>query len=110
MWRFCCFRILNIFLLFAIFFVSSFLPFLFSCYFCFRLLSINFFLKVVILLLYSLTYCFVHRVFSKALKFYMHDVTVQPDRADTWAAMALARKSRLENKLNAVIFRLYSII
>ena len=40
--------------------------------------------------------------FSKALKFYMHDVTVQPDRADTWAAMALARKSRLENKLNAV--------
>ena len=32
----------------------------------------------------------------------MHDVTVQPDRADTWAAMALARKSRLENKLNAV--------
>ena len=41
-------------------------------------------------------------VFSKALKFYMHDVTVQPDRADTWAAMALARKSRLENKLNAV--------
>ena len=39
---------------------------------------------------------------SKALKFYMHDVSVQPDRADTWAAMALARKRRLENKLNAV--------
>lgn len=44
--------------------------------------------------------------FSKALKFYMHDVTVQPDRADTWAAMALARKSRLENKLNAVNYYL----
>ena len=41
-------------------------------------------------------------LFSKALKFYMHDVSVQPDRADTWAAMALARKRRLENKLNAV--------
>ena len=34
----------------------------------------------------------------------MHDVSVQPDRADTWAAMALARKSRLENKLNAVVY------
>jgi len=44
---------------------------------------------------------FKNKEFSKALKFYMHDVTVQPDRADTWAAMALARKSRLENKLNA---------
>lgn len=44
---------------------------------------------------------FKNKEFSKALKFYMHDVTVKPDRADTWAAMALARKSRLENKLNA---------
>ncbi|XP_078360870.1 calcineurin-binding protein cabin-1-like isoform X1 [Oculina patagonica] len=44
---------------------------------------------------------FKNKEFSKALKFYMHDITVQPDRADTWAAMALARKSRLENKLNA---------
>lgn len=44
---------------------------------------------------------FKNKEFSKALKFYMHDVSVQPDRADTWAAMALARKSRLENKLNA---------
>ncbi|RMX51696.1 hypothetical protein pdam_00008112, partial [Pocillopora damicornis] len=46
---------------------------------------------------------FKNKEFSKALKFYMHDVSVQPDRADTWAAMALARKRRLENKLNAVI-------
>ncbi|KAJ7387336.1 Calcineurin-binding protein cabin-1 [Desmophyllum pertusum] len=44
---------------------------------------------------------FKNKEFSKALKYYMHDVSVQPDRADTWAAMALARKSRLENKLNA---------
>ncbi|XP_048581850.1 calcineurin-binding protein cabin-1 isoform X3 [Nematostella vectensis] len=44
---------------------------------------------------------FKNKEFSKALKFYTHDVCVQPDRSDSWAAMALARKSRLENKLNA---------
>ena len=54
----------------------------------------------------KIDYIFQLFFFSKALKFYMHDVTVQPDRADTWAAMALARKSRLENKLNAVNYRL----
>ncbi|XP_031557657.1 calcineurin-binding protein cabin-1-like [Actinia tenebrosa] len=44
---------------------------------------------------------FKNKEFSKALKFYTHDICVQPNRSDSWAAMALIRKSRLESKLNA---------
>ena len=45
---------------------------------------------------------FKNKEFSKALKFYMHDVSINPDRFQSWAAMALARGSRLEEKINQV--------
>jgi len=41
-------------------------------------------------------------VCSKAIKHYMLDLCVCVDRFDSWAGMALARHSRLENKLSAV--------
>ena len=44
---------------------------------------------------------FKNKEFSKAIKFYMHDICVCPNRFDTWAAMALARRSRLDLKLNS---------
>ena len=47
---------------------------------------------------------FKNKEFNKALKFYMHDVCIQPARFQSWAAMALTRGSKLEEKLNQVIF------
>lgn len=44
---------------------------------------------------------FKNKEFSKAIKFYIHDICANPDRFDTWAAMALARQVRLEDKLRA---------
>ena len=41
-------------------------------------------------------------VYSKAIKFYIHDLCVNPARFDAWAGMALARSSRLEQRLNSV--------
>ena len=41
-------------------------------------------------------------VYSKAIKHYMLDLCICPERFDSWAGMALARHSRLENKLSAV--------
>jgi len=41
-------------------------------------------------------------LFSKAIKHYMLDLSVCTERFDSWAGMALARHSRLENKLSAV--------
>jgi len=41
-------------------------------------------------------------VCSKAIRHYMLDLCVCPERFDSWAGMALARHSRLENKLSAV--------
>ena len=38
----------------------------------------------------------------KAIKFYQLDLCVIPDRMDSWAGMALARASRLQQKLNSV--------
>ena len=32
----------------------------------------------------------------------MHDICENPERFDSWAGMALARMSRLEQKLNSV--------
>ena len=48
-------------------------------------------------------YYFKNKEFTKALKFYMHDVSVKPDRFQSWAAMALMRQTRLEEKINEVI-------
>ncbi|XP_066932289.1 calcineurin-binding protein cabin-1-like [Clytia hemisphaerica] len=43
---------------------------------------------------------FKNKEFQKALKFYMHDVCLNPNRFQSWAAMAFTRASRLEEKLN----------
>ena len=44
----------------------------------------------------------VYFFYSKAIKFYIHDLCVNPARFDAWAGMALARSSRLEQRLNSV--------
>ncbi|XP_039628031.1 calcineurin-binding protein cabin-1 isoform X2 [Polypterus senegalus] len=46
-------------------------------------------------------YHFKNKEQSKAIKFYMHDICVSPDRFDSWAGMALARASRIQDKLNS---------
>ncbi|XP_070241882.1 calcineurin-binding protein cabin-1 isoform X5 [Bos mutus] len=46
-------------------------------------------------------YHFKNKEQSKAVKFYMHDICVCPDRFDSWAGMALARASRIQDKLNS---------
>ncbi|XP_030849309.1 calcineurin-binding protein cabin-1 [Strongylocentrotus purpuratus] len=43
---------------------------------------------------------FKNKDFGKAIKFYLHDLCVSPDRLDSWAGMALARVGRLDLKLN----------
>ena len=53
---------------------------------------------------YLADYYFKNKEFSKAIKFYMHDVCLNPTRFQSWAAMALARGSRLEEKISAVRF------
>ncbi|XP_040011271.1 calcineurin-binding protein cabin-1 isoform X2 [Xiphias gladius] len=46
-------------------------------------------------------YHFKNKEQSKAIKFYMHDICVWPNRFDSWAGMALARASRIQDKLNS---------
>ncbi|XP_075881739.1 calcineurin-binding protein cabin-1 isoform X2 [Nelusetta ayraudi] len=46
-------------------------------------------------------YHFKNKEQSKAIKFYMHDICVCPQRFDSWAGMALARASRIQEKLNS---------
>ncbi|XP_035021663.1 calcineurin-binding protein cabin-1 isoform X2 [Hippoglossus stenolepis] len=46
-------------------------------------------------------YHFKNKEQSKAIKFYMHDICVYPNRFDSWAGMALARASRIQDKLNS---------
>ncbi|XP_029017692.1 calcineurin-binding protein cabin-1 isoform X2 [Betta splendens] len=46
-------------------------------------------------------YHFKNKEQSKAIKFYMHDICVCPKRFDSWAGMALARASRIQEKLNS---------
>ncbi|XP_065051362.1 calcineurin-binding protein cabin-1-like [Rhopilema esculentum] len=50
---------------------------------------------------YLADYYFKNKEFNKAIKFYMHDVCLNPKRFESWAAMALARGSRLEEKISA---------
>ncbi|CAH1273708.1 CABIN1 [Branchiostoma lanceolatum] len=59
-------------------------------------------LPVVKELFYLLAdYYFKNKESSKAIKFYLQDICVCPDRLDSWAGMALARSSRIEQKLNS---------
>ncbi|KAK7933907.1 hypothetical protein WMY93_004803 [Mugilogobius chulae] len=46
-------------------------------------------------------YHFKNKEQSKAIKFYMHDICVCPNRFDSWAGMALAKASRIQEKLNS---------
>ncbi|XP_072099642.1 calcineurin-binding protein cabin-1 isoform X1 [Mobula birostris] len=46
-------------------------------------------------------YHFKNKEQAKAIKFYMHDICVCPGRFDSWAGMALARASRIQDKLNS---------
>uniref|UniRef100_A0A670ZWS4 Calcineurin-binding protein cabin-1 n=1 Tax=Pseudonaja textilis TaxID=8673 RepID=A0A670ZWS4_PSETE len=46
-------------------------------------------------------YHFKNKEQSKAIKFYMHDICICPKRFDSWAGMALARASRIQDKLNS---------
>ncbi|XP_063171973.1 calcineurin-binding protein cabin-1-like isoform X2 [Candoia aspera] len=46
-------------------------------------------------------YHFKNKEQSKAIKFYMHDISICPHRFDSWAGMALARASRIQDKLNS---------
>ncbi|XP_034025725.1 calcineurin-binding protein cabin-1 isoform X2 [Thalassophryne amazonica] len=46
-------------------------------------------------------YHFKNKEQSKAIKFYMHDICVCPNRFDSWAGMALARATRIQDKLNS---------
>lgn len=56
-----------------------------------------------------LSNCFFFPSYRKAIKFYILDICVNPDRLDSWAGMSLARMSRLEQKLNSVsMLKLFS--
>ncbi|XP_053135173.1 calcineurin-binding protein cabin-1 isoform X2 [Hemicordylus capensis] len=46
-------------------------------------------------------YHFKNKEPSKAIKSYMHDICICPNRFDSWAGMALARASRIQDKLNS---------
>ncbi|XP_060787330.1 calcineurin-binding protein cabin-1 isoform X2 [Neoarius graeffei] len=46
-------------------------------------------------------YHFKNKEQTKAIKFYMYDVCVCPNRFDSWAGMALARATRIQDKLNS---------
>nr|XP_016852557.1 PREDICTED: calcineurin-binding protein cabin-1 isoform X2 [Anolis carolinensis] len=46
-------------------------------------------------------YHFKNKEQAKAIKFYMHDICICPNRFDSWAGMALARASRIQDKLNS---------
>lgn len=51
-------------------------------------------------------YYFKNKEQTKAIKFYILDICVNPDRLDSWAGMSLARMSRLEQKLNSTELRM----
>ncbi|XP_071956873.1 uncharacterized protein [Antedon mediterranea] len=46
-------------------------------------------------------YYFKNKEWGKAIKFYLHDLCVNPDRFDSWAGMAMARSTRLDLKINS---------
>ncbi|KAK3607470.1 hypothetical protein CHS0354_015617 [Potamilus streckersoni] len=51
-------------------------------------------------------YLKVNKEAGKAIKFYLHDLSVNPTRLDAWAGMALARMSQLEQKLSSIDLRM----
>lgn len=55
-------------------------------------------------------YYFKYKEQSKAIRFYLLDLCVEPDRFDSWAGMALARSSQLEYRLNTCEARSDGII
>ncbi|XP_054714787.1 LOW QUALITY PROTEIN: calcineurin-binding protein cabin-1-like [Uloborus diversus] len=55
-------------------------------------------------------YYFKNKEFSKAIRFYLFDICINPDRQDSWAGMALSRSSQLDQKLNSYELRNESTI
>ncbi|GIY38511.1 calcineurin-binding protein cabin-1 [Caerostris extrusa] len=55
-------------------------------------------------------YYFKNKEFSKAIRFYLMDICINPDRQDSWAGMALSRSSQLDQKLNSYELRNESTI
>lgn len=46
-------------------------------------------------------YYFKNQETAKAIKFYVSDLTMKPDRFDSWASLSLCKQSKLEMKLNS---------
>lgn len=44
---------------------------------------------------------FKSRDFSKAIRFYILDLTLRPQRFDSWAGLALSKSAKIEAKLNS---------
>lgn len=44
---------------------------------------------------------FKNQEFGKAIKFYVNDLTMKPDRFDSWASLSLCKQSKLEMRLNS---------
>ncbi|XP_071040839.1 calcineurin-binding protein cabin-1 isoform X2 [Parasteatoda tepidariorum] len=55
-------------------------------------------------------YYFKNKEFSKAIRLYLMDICINPDRQDSWAGMALSRSSQLDQKLNSYELRNESTI
>lgn len=45
-------------------------------------------------------YYFKNQETGKAVKYFLNDLTMKPDRFDSWASMSLCKQSKLENRLN----------
>ncbi|CRK90645.1 CLUMA_CG004346, isoform A [Clunio marinus] len=46
-------------------------------------------------------YYFKNQETGRAIKFYINDLTMKPDRFDSWASLSLCKQSKLEMKLNS---------
>ncbi|CAN7999066.1 unnamed protein product [Ixodes hexagonus] len=46
-------------------------------------------------------YYFKNKEFGKAIRYYMLDICINPNRLDSWAGMALSRSSLLEQRINS---------
>ncbi|XP_040064460.1 calcineurin-binding protein cabin-1 [Ixodes scapularis] len=46
-------------------------------------------------------YYFKNKEFGKAIRYYMLDICINPNRLDSWAGMALSRSAQLEQRINS---------
>lgn len=60
------------------------------------------FSPVVLQLYYLLAdYYFKNKEFAKAIRYYMFDICLNPNRLDSWAGLALSRSAQLEQRINS---------